>query len=1206
MSKLVLKLTAVAAICVMMAALPSYGGENLIVNGDFDSSPYTGNRASVAEGASFGNAWKVLRAINVNLVRGTAAPSWLLHSALKDQCGIFAAYMQPAHDAGDLILYQDVAVPEPGLYKFSAKFVARVNGNNGNTFTFSIGGTQLYSGSTTKDNFWQKFVRYVYFSSPGVYRVEVKNYCIDKDQSTIFDDFVLEKAEITDGAPETPALVHRYSFNGSWDDAVEGGSAAVPAGDAALDENNETCTMSNTTSGNHNDRIAFGANFLPVNGQATIEIWFTENEAQNWSRLFHTGPGDTDVIAFTLRQGGTTTKPSLRMTSLNGSTAHQAGSMQALTAGTPYYLAIVLKPILTERGGTTATAYLYNAETRQPVGTASVDARDWSLKDFTQNDFFLADAHIYDNPDAKITVDEFRVWNVAFTGEMVAASVAAGPDADAETLPDPADAIASSPAEEPWTGTATVTVEDSMRGLSGTGAGSYTVSGVSQTFTAPASATDAADRTWQPTGYKLERYDAAGQRWIIEKTGTGNSVECTNSAAWAQTRLTWNWKMTDGVLAYDADCYVPNGLLLHFDAIRNAGLTAEHSMDATTWANLGSAGGVATRKVDSDAKGAGAWSDKAYVFTGGSYFKAPSISLAHQTTVQIGYDMITTSQNVSYPTYFGIQSDEFQLFTQNKGADLIFKQNQVGADPRPTIHNWDGVFATAYVDGSGAALGDGRVAPPMTFHSTSNAIGNREYFFGGSGDNAATRELTGSGYCLRVYDRILSNEEVARNRELDNIRFRGRWGESTEKDLVTVRASHEGAACETGSWLVRGTGSKTVTAPATVTANGFTWTLKGYLLETMDTAARTIAFTQVDDADTYTFTPTANGANRRLTWRYEMTEGYRTAADFDIGDYVQSGLILNLDGIYNEGTTRPHNGAAVEWVNSASLGGSAWFNCSKFHSWAANGCVFSPNNDGWQGACAWTKDLITLGKEFTAQGAVEFATGGQKANWPTLCGLPGDNGLFGKESIQWKLNGSPNFFASRPSMNWSGKYYTGIFTPTKFMLTEGTAIPTSGNGCASGTASALGARMWSIGGSGSNPGSTDRRHMKGTTYAFRLYNRALTNDELVQNRKVDEARFHGVLTETNVLVAVEAGFDFAPTEAPGAYDVGGTWTFTAGKTVDGTGRHWVPRCRVEALAGGNVLANSLNGEVGYTWTEGDQAVKLTWRWVRPGFAIYIR
>ncbi|MBR6733778.1 MAG: hypothetical protein IKL96_05195 [Kiritimatiellae bacterium] len=1193
--------------CVLCAAMAfmcaaAWGGENLIVNGDFESS--TGidaskGQQSVAAGASLA-PWKVLRVTNTGLARAAKAPSWMLDSVTRTQCGTFAVYMQTAGDAADQSIYQDVTVPEPGLYRFSAKFVARANGYNGNTFSFSLGGTRLYAGSTTKTTYWQKFVRNVYIPSPGVYRVEAKCHNADKDQMTIFNDFVLEKLEVTDGAPETPALVHRYSFNGSWDDAVEGGPAAVPVGDAVLDENNETCTMSNTTEGNKNDYVHFGANFLPVNGQATLEFWFTENTAQNWSRLFHTGPSDTDLLLFALRQGGTTTVPVLRMTSLNGDTSNKPGTMKALTSGTPYYVAVVLKPIQTERGGTTATAYLYNATTHELIGTASTDARDYSLKDFTQNDFFLGNSYVWNDPDAKMSVDEFRVWNVAFTESMIAASVAAGPDA--ATLPNPADAIASV-SEEPWTGSATVTVEDSVRGLSGTSAGSYTVSAASQTFTAPASVTDAAGRTWQPTGYKLERHDAASERWFVVKTAAETSVECVNSKEWAQTRLTWHWKMTDGVLAYDADCYVPNGLLLHLDAIRNAGLTAEHSMDATTWANLGSAGGEATHVVKVSGN-VSAWGDNAYVFTGGSYFKTPSITLGHQTTVQIGYDMIPTVQNKSWPTYFGVLDDSFQLFTENKGSELYLKQTNVNADPRPAIHVWDGTFATAYVDGSGAALGDGHVAPPITFHGSSNSIGSKSYYFGGSEDGR-TRELTGSGYTLRVYDRILTTEEILRNRELDNQRFRGRWGESTEKDLVTVRASRAGVACETGNWLVRGSGSKTVTAPESVTENGFTWTLKGYLLETMDTTARTVAYTQVDGVDTYTFTPTANGANRRLTWRYEMTKGYRTAADFDIGDYVQPGLILNLDGVHNEGTTRPHNASAPEWVNSASLGGSAWFNCSKFHSWAANGCVFAPEGNDWRGACAWTKDLITLGKEFTAQGAVEFATGGQVVTWPTLCGLPGDNGLFGKGDIQWKLNGSPNFFANRPSMNWSGKYYTGIFTPTKFMLTEGTAIPTSGNACASGTASALGARMWSIGGSGSNPTGTNQRYMKGTTYAFRLYNRALTDEELAQNRKVDEARFHNTLTDKDVIVAVEG--DYAPTEAPGEYDVGGTWTFTASPARDAeTNKLMRPLGTVEKLSDGSVITTSVKGTRGYTWTDGDAPVKLTWRWVVSGFTVFVR
>ena len=1191
---------ALCAAMSFMCATAAWGGENLIVNGDFESSTGIGasdSNKQVKDGASI-TPWKALRATNVGLVRAAKAESWRISNNLvKNSCGTFAVYMQPASDAGDVSLYQDVMVPEPGFYKFSGKFVARGNGYNGNTFSFSIGGTRLYSSSTTKTTFWQKFVRTVYIPSPGVYRVEIKSHCANKDQMTLFDDFALEKTNVTDGAPETPALVHRYSFNGSWDDAVEGGPVAVPVGDATLDENNETCTMSNTTDGSHNDYVHFGANFLPVNGQVTLEFWFTENTAQNWHRLFHTGPGDTDLIMFALRQGGTATVPVMRMTSLNGNTSNVAGTMQALTSGTPYYVAVVLKTIQTERGGTTATAYLYNATTHELLGTASVDARDYSLKDFTQDDFFLGDSHVWGDADAKMSVDEFRVWNVAFTESMIAASVAAGPDA--ATLPNPADMIASV-SEEPWTGTATVTVEDSVRGLSGTIAGTYTVSAASQMFTVPASVTDAAGRTWQPTGYKLERYDATSERWFTEKVGSETSVECTNSEAWAQTRLTWHWKMTDGVLAYDADCYVPNGLLVHLDAIRNAGLTEEHSMDATTWANLGSLGGEATHGVKVSGNVSG-WGEKAYVFTGGSYFKTPSVTLGHQATVQIAYDMIPTVQNKTWPTYFGEIDDGFQLYTSPNSAELIFKQSQVAADPRPAIQVWDGTFATAYVDGSGAAVGDSSIAPPITFHGSANSIGSKAYYFGGS-QHSQARELTGKGYSLRVYDRILTTEEIARNRELDNLRFRGRWGESTEKDLVTVRASHTNATCETGSWLVRGTGSKTVTAPESVTANGFTWTLKGYLLETMDTAQRTVAYEQVDGVTSYTFTPTANGANRRLTWRYEMTKGYRTAADFDIGDYVQPGLILNLDGVHNEGTTRPHNGAAPEWVNNGSLGGSAWFNCSKFHSWAANGCVFSPNGDNWQGACAWTKDLIRLGKEFTAQGVVDFATGGQKANWPTLCGIPSDRGLFGKGNIQWKLDG---LFSGRPSMDWSGKYYTGILTPSNFTLTEGTARPTSGNGYKAGSPSELGQQMWSIGGSGSNPGGTDHRHMNGTTYAFRLYNRALTDEELVQNRKVDEARFRNTLTDKDVIVAVEG--DFAPTEAPGEYDVGGTWTFTASPARDEeTGKLMRPLGTVEKQSDGSVITSSVKGTRGYTWTDGDAPVKLTWRWVISGFTVFVR
>ena len=110
-----------AAMAFMCAA--AWGGENLIVNGDFESSTGIGSGAvtQVRDGASIA-PWKALRATNVGVVRAASAENWRLTGAPKNACGTFAIYMQPSSDAGDVSIYQDVTVPEPGFYKFSGKF----------------------------------------------------------------------------------------------------------------------------------------------------------------------------------------------------------------------------------------------------------------------------------------------------------------------------------------------------------------------------------------------------------------------------------------------------------------------------------------------------------------------------------------------------------------------------------------------------------------------------------------------------------------------------------------------------------------------------------------------------------------------------------------------------------------------------------------------------------------------------------------------------------------------------------------------------------------------------------------------------------------------------------------------------------------------------------------------------------------------------
>ena len=85
------------ALCAAMAFMcaAAWGGENLIVNGDFESSTGIGANDSnkqVRDGASI-TPWKALRATNVGLVRAAKAESWRLTGAPKNACGTFAVYM---------------------------------------------------------------------------------------------------------------------------------------------------------------------------------------------------------------------------------------------------------------------------------------------------------------------------------------------------------------------------------------------------------------------------------------------------------------------------------------------------------------------------------------------------------------------------------------------------------------------------------------------------------------------------------------------------------------------------------------------------------------------------------------------------------------------------------------------------------------------------------------------------------------------------------------------------------------------------------------------------------------------------------------------------------------------------------------------------------------------------------------------------------
>ena len=112
---------------------------------------------------------------------------------------------------------------------------------------------------------------------------------------------------------------------------------------------------------------------------------------------------------------------------------------------------------------------------------------------------------------------------------------------------------------------------------------------------------------------------------------------------------------------------------------------------------------------------------------------------------------------------------------------------------------------------------------------------------------------------------------------------------------------------------------------------------------------------------------------------------------FDVGDYVQDGLVVNYDGIRNAGPDAPHDSAAMTWVNSANPGTydmtrystngtvgasktatvAAWNNDAAHGSWTDRGFVFDKDSAFHQ------PSSFAIPKTYTIQSLVDATPGNQ-------------------------------------------------------------------------------------------------------------------------------------------------------------------------------------------------------------------------------------
>ena len=177
----------------------------------------------------------------------------------------------------------------------------------------------------------------------------------------------------------------------------------------------------------------------------------------------------------------------------------------------------------------------------------------------------------------------------------------------------------------------------------------------------------------------------------------------------------------------------------------------------------------------------------------------------------------------------------------------------------------------------------------------------------------------------------------------------------------------------------------------------------------------------------------------------------QAALKYDVGGYVQDGLVLHLDGIRNAGAQAAHDSGALQWADLAAKGGAARIvKETDGGEWTADGYCF----DGSVHAkvnYAVMNGTRTLDAAFTAQAVVDFdcnASHRLNTAWPGIIGTTDLGDAFalyynqnntGAPGVNNKVLNVSSGFGISP---WGGKYISTLFTGSQIAVFE-TSTPST-------------------------------------------------------------------------------------------------------------------------------------------------------------------
>ncbi|MBP5545356.1 MAG: hypothetical protein ILM98_14890 [Kiritimatiellae bacterium] len=353
-------------------------------------------------------------------------------------------------------------------------------------------------------------------------------------------------------------------------------------------------------------------------------------------------------------------------------------------------------------------------------------------------------------------------------------------------------------------------------------------------------------------------------------------------------------------LLYEPSNYAAReNLLLQLDGIRNVGLLKAHDGNAAQWIDLA----AGNRVSFGNKTGSGVvseWADDGYVFGGGEIGRlADAINPGSAFTIQLVFDADKSTQTANYPFFFDCGSDNcgFYTYKVDTNNQLIFRVKAVSGVSDVSIKPWTGrhYYATALYDKGVSSVFETETGT-VTAGSTTTSVGYRAFTIGGRWLGTASdndRYLNGTIKAVRIYNKVLSAEELSQNRALDDARFFNGIP-VTNVVIATAVAGLEGNE-ETGAYAFDAEGY-TFSAPQKATLNGNNYICAGYTLETWDGAAWS-APVRNDGARAVAFTDTS--AKVRLTWQWQEDDAPAPTGDAyiesDGSTFVNTGVMPATD-----------------------------------------------------------------------------------------------------------------------------------------------------------------------------------------------------------------------------------------------------------------------------------------------------------------------